>query len=419
MQRAAIGGQDDPPNFGWRSAVYSLADQLFFAGANFVLAVLLARWLSVPSFGIFSICYSAFLLAAAIHTAFVSEPLLVMGAKQDDASFFSYLGTVARTHVLPSALGWTILIGVGAFGILPPAREQAAAWVAIVAAAPTILTLWLFRRALYVARRPDWAAAASLSYFGALLGLLLLVRLLDVVTVVSAIAAIGMASAIVGAALYGVLLTPHTREAIRGERVSDIAIRHWEYGRWAAAAAVVNWLPGNVYYMVGSIETAAAFRILMTLTAPLININTALGFVLLPRLARGAALFGARGMSVVASAGSLLAGLAVLYFIPIIIFSAQIFEVLFDGRYSELGIYLPAIALTQVLNGLITAILLILRSEENTKAVFNIFLLSASVSMVVGIPLTYRFEIVGIVSSLVIVAFVTALSAIFFSRRSR
>jgi O-antigen/teichoic acid export membrane protein len=47
------------------------------ATSNFILNILLARWLSTIEYGTFSVAYTIFLLLATFYTANISEPMLV------------------------------------------------------------------------------------------------------------------------------------------------------------------------------------------------------------------------------------------------------------------------------------------------------------------------------------------------------
>src|SRR3712207_1992334 len=72
---------------GWRRALkrwvtkglWAVLDQGFFASSNFVLNVLLARWLAPADYGAFSLAFAVFLLIGSLHTAVLTEPMLVFG----------------------------------------------------------------------------------------------------------------------------------------------------------------------------------------------------------------------------------------------------------------------------------------------------------------------------------------------------
>src|SRR5690606_33474360 len=59
------------------STLYSLADQAAVSIANFLISLLLARHLNPVEYSAFTIAYAAFLLAGIVHSALVTEPMLV------------------------------------------------------------------------------------------------------------------------------------------------------------------------------------------------------------------------------------------------------------------------------------------------------------------------------------------------------
>jgi len=84
----------------------AIADQGLFAGSNFLLNVLLARWLAPADYGAFALAYSVFWLFGVFHTAILTEPMLVFGPGKYRERFPEYLGILLRGHfalMLPGA----------------------------------------------------------------------------------------------------------------------------------------------------------------------------------------------------------------------------------------------------------------------------------------------------------------------------
>ena len=54
----------------------AILDQALFAGANFLVNIFLARWLTPTEYGAFALAYSIFLLLGAFHTAILTEPMM-------------------------------------------------------------------------------------------------------------------------------------------------------------------------------------------------------------------------------------------------------------------------------------------------------------------------------------------------------
>ena len=104
----------------------AIADQALYAGAHFLLNILLARWLVPADYGAFALAYSAFLLIAALYAAVVLEPMAVFGPGRYSAHRQGYLGILLRAHLpltLPAVA--SLLCGAVIAGALgaPMVRE--------------------------------------------------------------------------------------------------------------------------------------------------------------------------------------------------------------------------------------------------------------------------------------------------------
>ena len=142
----------------------AILDQGLFAGANFVVNILLARWLTPEDYGAFALAYSIFLLFAAFHTAILTEPMMVFGAGRYAGKFDRYLGILLRGHfalMVPASLvlaGVALLLG----RLYSPSVEHA--FLGLAVAAGFILLLWLLRKVFHVTSQPGWAVLGSATY---------------------------------------------------------------------------------------------------------------------------------------------------------------------------------------------------------------------------------------------------------------
>jgi hypothetical protein len=64
----------------WLSkGLWAVTDQGLFALTNFGASILLARWLPQREFGAYAVAFSVLLLMGVVHTALLTEPMLVFG----------------------------------------------------------------------------------------------------------------------------------------------------------------------------------------------------------------------------------------------------------------------------------------------------------------------------------------------------
>ena len=77
---------------------FAVIDQALFAGVNFLLSVLLARWLIPKEYGAFSITFSVFFLLSTFYSAFMVEPMLVFGGGKYSQKFLKYTRFLFSGH---------------------------------------------------------------------------------------------------------------------------------------------------------------------------------------------------------------------------------------------------------------------------------------------------------------------------------
>ena len=112
---------------------FALLDQGLFAGANFIVNILLARWLTPGEYGAFAVAFSVFLLLGVFHTAIFTEPMMVFGPGKYREGLPEYFGILLRGHfalMLPgAALLTAVAFLLGRF--YSPAVERAFFGVAL------------------------------------------------------------------------------------------------------------------------------------------------------------------------------------------------------------------------------------------------------------------------------------------------
>ena len=141
---------------------WAVTDQALFALTNFAVTVLLARWLSLSDYGAFSVAFSVLLLMGTVHTALLTEPMLVLGPSRYQERTAAYVRRLATLHfALTSVMGLALLLVVGALTLLLPQFTAAITLVALALSAPAILFVWMVRRACYIESRPRLAASRT------------------------------------------------------------------------------------------------------------------------------------------------------------------------------------------------------------------------------------------------------------------
>jgi len=454
----------------------AIADQGLFAGSNFLLNVLLARWLEPADYGAFALAYSVFLLLGVFHTALLTEPMLVFGPGRYRERFPEYLGILLRGHLALMLPGMLLLVIVGALVGRFHSASIGHAFLGLAVAAPLILLLWLLRRAFYVRLQPFWAAVGGLLYFillssflfvlwagkqlspgtaflgmglGALVVCVLLLFRLQPRRVaiggvasflfllaliyglwlsrgplaVTAFTGMGVAALVVSAFML-LRLGPRWTASESNPTVAMVTADHWRYGRWSVATAGASWLPSNIYYVLlpawMSMEGAAALRALMNFAMPVLHSMAALSMILLPSLVRARKSHGDRGMhKTMYSFFALYAFGCATYLALLVALGPRLFRLLYAGKYSEYA-FLPLLLVGLVPFGsmLYSVMGSGLRALEQPKWIFWSYVGSSLVALVVGIPLVTLLGVSGALIGLLFSSLATGVLMFWFYRRS-
>ena len=375
---------------------WAISDQGLFAVSNFVLNILLARWLDPRDYGAFTLAYSVFLLLGTAHTALLTEPMLVFAPGRYRDRFKDYLETVLRGHwrlcsllVMALALATLVLLAAGS-------RPVGMAVFALTIAAPFILLQWLMRRTCYARLEPRTAAIAGAGYAVWLVSGALALYRWEWLSAFSALVLMGLGSLFAASwlsARIGVRLVSARRPDLEREVRRD----HWAYGKWAIGTGALGWVPGNVYYLLlpiwGGLEATGALRAVLNLLTPLIQAHGALSLVLLPALVRvrGTSAFKSR----LIAAGTLFALAAAAYWVLLALFHEPLLNWLYRGKYDEYASILVVLGALGVCSAFISAGGAALRSLERPDRVFWSYVLSSIVALAPGVVLIARLGVLG------------------------
>jgi len=82
------------PNF---TKALVFADQAMVSGSNFILGILLVRWLGLEIYGVYALLWMGVLFALGVNHAFVTKPLLSIAPKmekEEQRKYFSGLHVI-------------------------------------------------------------------------------------------------------------------------------------------------------------------------------------------------------------------------------------------------------------------------------------------------------------------------------------
>jgi O-antigen/teichoic acid export membrane protein len=379
---------------------FALTDQALISGSNFVISILLARWLTADQYGAYAVAFGIFVLLTVLYQSLLLEPMAVFGGSTYRDNLREYLRILLWAHlalsgVICAVLGCWAAVARG----MDPGSALPAALAGVTIASPLVLLFWLARRTFYLELSPAHAAVGAITYCAFAMAGIFLAKHWGVISPFWAFGSIAVA-ALATSCLLLRHLTANLQPKTADLHLGAVSRKHWAYGRWALIANVASWIPAYLFYPLLSafagLAASGQLKALMNLVAPLQQTQAALGMLFLPYAAR---LQGERAGKNAASLNRkitviTLAG-AFSYWAVILYFKGSVFHLLYSGRYLEVAHYLPFVALGSILWAAAFGPTVVLRAMEAPRLVFLAYAVATVLSLIIGVPATKAFGLWG------------------------
>jgi O-antigen/teichoic acid export membrane protein len=400
----------------------AIFEQALIAGSNFLMNVLVARWLTAEQYGAYAVTFAIYMLLISVNQGVILEPMSVLASSCDELEFREYLGSLLRVQVCIAVAISVCLLAAGLI-VLAVQAQNPIAWalVALSIAMPAILLCWLLRAACYVKRAPQIATQSAFMYTViSLVGLYLLGRFAHVSGPLVFIL-MGLSAAAVTALLW-IRLRPNLRSTIS---TAEQWKKHWDFGRWELSKIGFDWIYQNVSFTLTAgflgMAQVGALKSMMTLFLPLTQSMAALRRLVLPHLASkfDREKPAETGEAVRKLALIYLAGTA-LYSAVISIGGAELLRLLYSGKFSQYAYLLPLLSVASLFGIPGDAIEMGLRALRSPRSIFIASCVSAVASVCVTALLTWAFAINGAAWAIVISALASQITmGILFWRKSK
>jgi O-antigen/teichoic acid export membrane protein len=428
-----------------RKLGFAVTDQAVFAGSNFLINLMLARWLFPEEYGAFVLAYSWFLLAQNIYDAVIIEPMVVNGAGKYVDRLHSYFGFVFRFQIWV-ALVFVVFLFLG--GLAAYVYDSALVGSAVIATAlvsPLLLTRWLTRQPFYILSQPRNAVIGGIIYLViSLVGMGVLHSLpamqevpfgfatidqiaqgqfwwtqTSMLNPVTTIIAMGIASIVAAVTVTVFYIKPDFDLKASSLNTRQIVRDHWNYGRWASIDRILAWVPSNIYYivlpMIAGLAVSGGLRALSNLVLPIHMAITSMYSIIFPTFVRAYNQHGLEALkNRVRQTIMMTAAFTGVYCLVLTLFGRQISSILFDGKYDYLATtaVMFTLGVGPVIGSFSGAIDAGLRSMGQVKYSFVAKVLPTLLTMTVGLFLASRFGILGanigfIITSLVHIGVLT------------
>lgn len=246
-------------NSGRRKTKLVLLDQAIVSGANFVIGLVLARFLGPAGYGQFVLTYNIILFIAGVQAALIIAPMMVNSGTLPADQRSQYLRAVTLQQVLFCLiLAITIFVAVKILDPLFPQWGLDALLWALIFATLSVLFQDFFRRYFFANDRAGAAALNDLVTHGGKFVSLVALGLAARLNVTNALWIVGGASAL------GIVLAAFSsglqKNASSGDNanLSQVTHWHWSFGKWLLAENLVYWCGSQlVIYVAGQVVSTS------------------------------------------------------------------------------------------------------------------------------------------------------------------
>jgi O-antigen/teichoic acid export membrane protein len=385
----------------------ALLDYGFYSGSNFLLGILLARWMAPEQYGAYALAFSIFILVTFLYQALLLEPLSVFSGTTYSKNLRGYLKSNVWLHWGVSAI-ICILLGATALAakLWWHSPASATAFAGITAATPFILIHALGRRSFYLKLSPGPAAFGSSFYCALVVAGSFLLYKFAWLSAFSAFLVMGFA-ALVGGLIMAIQLNAKLEPALTPIHLHETWTKHWNYGKWALGTCIVGWIPTYVYIplvsKISGLAVTAELRALMNLGGPVLQTYAALSLLFLPYAARVQSEQGREGSAALTrKLTALFVVGAIAYWMILIPLRRPLFHLLYAGKYMDASSLLPLLAAETVIWSAALGPAIVLRAMEYPRSLFFANAAASVVAIVFGIPATRYFGLPGVIWSMVI-----------------
>jgi O-antigen/teichoic acid export membrane protein len=222
-------------------------DQALVSGSNFVLGILLARYLGVAGYGQFALLWLIVLFFSSLQLAYIISPMLTLGAKKSLAILDKYLSTMMLLQLL-----FTFFLMICLYLFFEIAQLFDERWNVGDLEYIIILTTMIFlfqdfirRYFIIKAQYIKLLLIDSIAYIGQIFIIFYLV-LHDIINLAMAYTAISISFGL--SLVIGYINVKRVK--IKKLHVNLLILKNWQFSKWLVYSAILQWGTGNFFILV-------------------------------------------------------------------------------------------------------------------------------------------------------------------------
>jgi len=368
------------------------------SGSNFILGILLARYLGVEGYGQFALLWLIVLFFSSLQLAYIISPMLTLGAKKNDFILDRYLSTMISLQFF-----FTGLLMISLYLFFEIAQFFDEKWnvgdLKLLIILTTLLFLFQdFIRRYFIIKVQYFKLIVidAIAYFGQILIISYLIYA-DTLDLKSLFLALSLSFGF--SFLLGYIQIKKVKTTTLHKKL--LFLKNWQFSKWLVYSAILQWGSGNFFILaagailgswaVGVIRvmqnTMGIFHVLFIALENILPINFSKiykqsGYTSMMNYFRLQVKYGIVIFSILASF--------------IYLFSTEIIDFIYGKQYVEYAYLLTGFVVIYMFIYITMLQRYILRTVELTKVIFTSYVASTTFAFASSYLLIEYFQIDGV-----------------------
>ena len=391
------------------STVVVYADQLVVSGFSFISGIILARFLGVVGFGVYSIAWLGVLIASSVNQPLIIAPMMTLSGKKSAEENKTYLqATIFKQLFFAAILSIVAFITVVIMSYVLKDWQVRSIMFAFPLAVFSYLLQDFFRRYFIIIKRPHMSILIDIIAYGGVIISAFLIhffRSMDAQFILLLTALFFLYASLV--ALLSLKELKFNRKEIRAA-----ITEHWSFSKWLTATAILQWFSGNLFIIAaGAIlgpGAVGATRMAQNIVGITHVLFLGMENIIPARAATAQRTGGNDLLFRYLWKFTLQMGTITFILLGLIaLFSRQIIEVFYGESYLEYQHILIGFCMLYVVVFLGYPLRYAIRTLENTRLIFISFIISSVFSIACAYPVINEFGIYGVVGGLISTQLIT------------
>ncbi len=386
-----------------------ILDQAIVSAGNFTLTLLLARFLNLNEFGLFSLIWLFVLFFSSIQNAVIISPMLTLGGKKEKLTLNRFLHGMLLIEVLYLSGILVILLLLSIFLHFLSLKEELAKLIPFFSLATlSFLLNEFYRRYFIIQGKLNLLITIDIIAYIGQIALILIISIKNSLNLKWAFISIFVAFTLSNFVSY----TQTLKTRIGRLYLKQLTLKIWNFSKWLLYSALLQWGSGNFFIIVASSVlgnwTVGVIKATQNIMGILHVIFISLENILPTKFSQ---IYKKSGYIALISVFKKLIKvgiiLSVLFILIIVLLAPKIMTILYGEKYAQFSYLLIGFAIVYLLIYINMLQRYVIRTIEKTKTIFISYVITTIFSIISSYPLIKWLGLNGVIIGMVAVQILT------------